>query len=175
MPRKDRLREPVQSSPMSRQVRDVRGGSFKARGQVCCRNEKRDALKPMRKHRKRNRGARKKRKPIQIRLLMIWVSCMVFVTLATISPKDEKVAEPSVTSRRDRPEVSPTLHVKHQAADQNFNRDGRKSHEIVRKNAGRQQRARRQEARAGTGAECLARGTSPAARSVPRSCPSPSA
>jgi len=42
----------------------------------------------------------RKRKPVQINWLMICVSCMVLVTLATTRPKAEKVAEPIITSRK---------------------------------------------------------------------------
>ena len=45
----------------------------------------------------------RKRKAVQINWLITWVSCMVFVTLATIRPSAEKAADPNVTNRRMAP------------------------------------------------------------------------
>ena len=56
---------------------------------------------------------------------MTCVSCMVLVTLATISPKAEKVADPMVTSRKTPIEIAPRGHVEGHAADQNLDQQWR--------------------------------------------------
>ena len=63
---------------------------------------------------------------------------MVFVTLATIRPKAENAAEPTVTSRKHRPQIPPRLHVQEPLGHQNFDRSGGNDQDVIRQNAGRE-------------------------------------